>query len=57
MLRVDYALRGVVTAAPKEPIRLLFVPSSLWVGGFLSLLAAGVMAAMVAARWGGRRDG
>lgn len=52
VLRANYALRAVLvpdSAAPvgsPEQIRFLYVPGTFWVGGFLSLAAAGVLAGL-----------
>jgi len=51
ILRADYALRAVEIPGAGKALRLLFVPASFWVGGFLGMLAAAVLAALGAAAW------
>lgn len=51
--RVFHALRATELAQSAREVRYVYVPGTGWVGGFLTLLALGMIAGLVAAsRWG-----
>lgn len=52
--RADYALRAVQLTVPARALQFLFVPASLQVGAFISLLAVALIAGCVTAARGAR---
>lgn len=54
VMRADYALTGVVAREAGTPIRLIYVPSGVAVGGFVSLLSLCVIAGLAAHSLGRR---